>query len=73
MPGLRLILEAELPDVQDALRAPARAGFDLLDPLPPFFADRRRVRSTTSSGRYTARRPAGEWVLARRRPQASRG
>jgi len=39
MPGLRLILEKELPDIQDALRRAGAAKFDLVNPLPAFFAD----------------------------------
>src|SRR5512132_1294852 len=36
MPGLRLLLEAELPDLQDALRDAGASRFDLLHPMPPF-------------------------------------
>ena len=35
MPGLRLILEAELPDVQEAFRRAGASRFDLVHPLPP--------------------------------------
>ena len=40
MPGLREILETELPDVQEALRAAGACKYDLINPLPPFLADR---------------------------------
>ena len=64
MPGLRLLLEAELPDVQDAL-ARANAGtFDLVDPLPPFFSDPTPRPIDDKLWTLTARRPVGEWVFA---------
>src|SRR5262245_26399586 len=37
MPGLRLLLEAELPDIQDQLGRAGACRFDLVNPLPPFF------------------------------------
>jgi len=40
MPGLRLLLEKELPDVQDALGRAGASRFDLVNPLPPSLADR---------------------------------
>src|SRR3954463_11572914 len=40
MPGLRLLLEAELHDVQDALVNTRPVRFDLVNPLPPGFTDR---------------------------------
>jgi len=64
MPGLRLLLEAELPDVQDALRRAGAARFDLLNPLPPFFADQSPRPIDDQLWTYTARRPAAEWVFA---------
>lgn len=39
MPGLRLLLDEELPDVQQALQNAGAARYDLLNPLPPFLAD----------------------------------
>ena len=51
MPGLREILESDLPDVQESLAAAGASKFDLLHPLPPFLPTSRRGRSTTSSGR----------------------
>src|SRR5262250_2232591 len=35
MPGLRELLEAELPDVQTSLRAAGAAKFDMVAVLPP--------------------------------------
>jgi len=64
MPGLRLLLETELPDMQDALRRAGAARFDLLHPLPPFFADQSPRPIDDQLWTYTARRPAGEWVFA---------
>lgn len=64
MPGLRRILEAELPDIQDALRRAGAARLDLVNPLPPFFADRSPRPIDDELWTYTARRPAGEWVFA---------
>jgi 2-polyprenyl-6-methoxyphenol hydroxylase-like FAD-dependent oxidoreductase len=64
MPGLRLLLEAELPDVQDALRSAGASRYDLLNPLPPVFADRSPRPIDDKLWTYTARRPAAEWVFA---------
>ena len=64
MPGLRLILEAELPDVQQALRNAGASRFDMVNPLPPFFADQSPRPIDDKLWTYTARRPAGEWVFA---------
>src|SRR5262249_21728095 len=69
-----LILEAELPDVQDALVRAGAGRFDLLNPLPPFFADRSPRPVDDKLWTYTARRPAGEWVFAtaaQREPRAT--
>lgn len=65
MPRLRLVLEAELPDVQDALRRAGAARFDMVHPLPPFFADQSPRPIDDKLWTYTARRPVGEWVFAR--------
>ena len=61
MPGLRLLLEAELPDVQDSLGRAGASRFDLINPLPPVFVDR-------------APRPIDEklWTLTARRPPSRR-
>ena len=40
MPGLRHLLEAELPDVWDAFGRAGAVKFDLVHPLPPFLADK---------------------------------
>ena len=64
MPGLRLILEAELPDVQDGLRRAGAEKFDLLNPQPPSFADRAPHPIDEKLWTYTARRPVAEWVFA---------
>jgi len=64
MPGLRLLLEAELPDVQDALGRAGAGRFDLLNPLPPFFIDRTPRPIDDKLWTLTARRPLGEWVFA---------
>ena len=65
MPGLRMILERELPDIQQALQRAGAARFDLLNPLPRFFADRSSRAIDDQLWTYTARRPVGEWVLAK--------
>jgi 2-polyprenyl-6-methoxyphenol hydroxylase-like FAD-dependent oxidoreductase len=64
MPGLRLILEAELPDLQDALCAAGASKLDFVNPLPPFFTDQSPRPIDDKLWTYTARRPAGEWVFA---------
>jgi 2-polyprenyl-6-methoxyphenol hydroxylase-like FAD-dependent oxidoreductase len=64
MPGLRLLLEAELPDIQDALRRAGASKYDLLNPLPPFFTDRSPRPIDEKLWTYTARRPVAEWVFA---------
>lgn len=64
MPGLRRLLDAELPDVQAALAGAGAARFDLLNPLPPSFADRAPRPIDDQLWTLTARRPVGEWVFA---------
>jgi 2-polyprenyl-6-methoxyphenol hydroxylase-like FAD-dependent oxidoreductase len=64
MPGLRLLLEAELPDVQDALGRAGASRYDMVNPLPPFFADRAPRPIDDQLWTLTARRPVGEWVFA---------
>jgi 2-polyprenyl-6-methoxyphenol hydroxylase-like FAD-dependent oxidoreductase len=64
MPGLRLLLESELPDVQDALRHAGASRFDMLNPLPPFFTDQSPRPIDGMLWTYTARRPVGEWAFA---------
>src|SRR5262249_3734251 len=64
MPGLRSILEAELPDLQDALRSAGAGRFDLVRPLPPSFADQSPQPIDDTRWPLTARRPVGEYVCA---------
>ena len=64
MPGLRLLLEAELPEVQDALGRAGASRYDLVNPLPPFFTDRAPRPIDDKLWTLTARRPVGEWVFA---------
>jgi len=64
MPGLRLLLEAELPEIQEALERAGAARFDLVNPLPPFFTDRDPRPIDEKLWTLTARRPVGEWVFA---------
>jgi len=64
MPGLRLLLEAELPEIQEALERAGAARFDLVNPLPPFFTDRAPRPIDEKLWTWTARRPVGEWVFA---------
>ena len=64
MPGLRLLLEAELPDMQPALAAAGASRFDFINPLPPFITDRSPRPIDEQLWTLTARRPAGEWVFA---------
>jgi len=74
MPGFRLILEANLPDVQEALRRAGASRMDMLNPLPPFFSDQSSRPIDDKLWTYTARRPAGEWVFtnaARNEPRVT--
>src|SRR5262245_61014196 len=72
MPGLRLLLEAELPDVQNGLRQAGAGTFDLLNPLPPFWTDRSPRPIDDKLWTLTARRPVGEWVFGTAAQQESR-
>jgi 2-polyprenyl-6-methoxyphenol hydroxylase-like FAD-dependent oxidoreductase len=65
MPGLRRLLEEELPDVQDALRDAGASRYDLVHPLPPSMADAGARAIDDQLWTYTARRPVGEWVFRR--------
>ena len=64
MPGLRRVLEAELPDIQERLPNARASRFDFVHPLPPFFQDRTPRPIDEDLWTYTARRPVGEWVFA---------
>lgn len=66
MPGLRLVLEKELPDVQDALKSAGASRYDLLHPLPPSLASDGPRAIDDQLWTLTARRPVLEWVLATR-------
>jgi 2-polyprenyl-6-methoxyphenol hydroxylase-like FAD-dependent oxidoreductase len=65
MPGMRLLLESELPDVQEALARSGAGRFDMLNPLPPVFTDRAPRPIDDRLWTLTARRPVAEWVFAR--------
>ena len=65
MPGLRLLLDEDLPEISGALRDAGASRFDLVNPLPPMFADRTSRPIDEALWTYTARRPVGEWVFAR--------
>jgi 2-polyprenyl-6-methoxyphenol hydroxylase-like FAD-dependent oxidoreductase len=64
MPGMRGLLEAELPHVQDELVRAGASRLDFLNPLPPF-ADRTPRDIDDALWTWTARRPVAEWVFAR--------
>jgi 2-polyprenyl-6-methoxyphenol hydroxylase-like FAD-dependent oxidoreductase len=64
MPGLRLLLESDLPDVQESLRRAGAAKFDFVNPLPPMLADQSPRPIDEKLWTYTARRPVAEWVFA---------
>lgn len=64
MPGLRLILERELPDIQEDLRRAGATKFDLLHPMPPSCGDSPVQDIDDKLWTYTARRPVGEWVFS---------
>jgi len=64
MPGLRRLLVAELPDVQERLRRNGASRFDFVHPLPPSFTDRSARPIDDELWTWTARRPVGEWVFA---------
>lgn len=63
MPGMRLLLEAELPDVQEAIIAAGAARFDLLHPFPRWISDTADHPVDDKLWTYAIRRPAGEWVF----------
>lgn len=63
MPGLRRILEAELPELLPAFRGAGASRFDLIRPLPPFIEDPSPRPIDEELWTWTARRPLGEWVL----------
>ena len=64
MPGLRLLLEADLPDIQTALQRAGASRYDLVNPMPRVLADRTPRPIDEKLWTLTARRPVGEWVFA---------
>jgi FAD dependent oxidoreductase len=60
MPGLREILESELPDIQEALPRAGAGKYDLSRPLPPMLGDTSPRPIDERLWTYTARRPVGE-------------
>ena len=74
MPGLRVILEAELPDVQALLGRSGASKFDFANPRPPSLDDQGPRPIDEKLWTLTARRPLGEWVFAdtaRREPRVT--
>jgi 2-polyprenyl-6-methoxyphenol hydroxylase-like FAD-dependent oxidoreductase len=65
MPGLRQVLEAELPDIQDALPEAGAYRWDFLASVLPLLSDQSPRPVDEKLSFWTARRPAGEWVFAR--------
>ena len=65
MPGLREILEADLPDVQGSLAAAGACKYDLLHPLPPVLTDTAPRPIDGKLWTFSARRPVSEWVFAK--------
>jgi 2-polyprenyl-6-methoxyphenol hydroxylase-like FAD-dependent oxidoreductase len=61
----REILEAELPDVHDALLASGGFRFDALTIMPPWIEDRAPRPGDERFVTVTARRPTLEWVFGR--------
>src|SRR5262245_13231385 len=57
MPGLRLLLEANLPDVADAMTRAGATKLDMFHPLPPFFSNPKPDPIDDKLWTYTARRP----------------
>jgi len=64
VPGLRRLLEAELPDLEEALVDAGAARWDLVNPLPPSFEDRSPRPVDDRLWSHTARRPVVERVFA---------
>jgi 2-polyprenyl-6-methoxyphenol hydroxylase-like FAD-dependent oxidoreductase len=64
MPGLRLLLEADLPDLQTALQHAGASRLDFVNPMPRTLADRTPRPIDDKLWALTARRPVGEWVFA---------
>src|SRR5262245_21965769 len=60
----RHLLDAELPDVRDALLGAGALAFDMLSTMPPTVADRTRRPGDERFITLTGRRPAVEHVFA---------
>lgn len=63
MPGLREILEAELPAIQEMLPSAGAYRWDMLGPLLARLPDQSPRPGDDRFSFWTARRPAGEWVF----------
>lgn len=63
LPGLRLLLGQDLPDVLDALVTAGAVRLDMLDPLPPPLRGLPRQPEDGRFWTYTCRRPAAEWAF----------
>lgn len=63
MPGMRLLLEAELPDVQQAMVDAGAARFDMLHPMPRWLRDAPAQPIDDKLWSHAMRRPTGEWVF----------
>lgn len=63
-PGGRLLLDAELPGVTQALAAAGATSFDLVGLLPPFIEDRTPREGDERFVTVTARRPVLEYAVA---------
>ena len=64
MPGLREILEADLPDIQEALPQAGAYRWNFLASVLPVLMDKSPRPIDDKLSCWTARRPAGEWVVA---------
>src|SRR5262245_18569174 len=63
MPGMRLLLEAELPEIANGMTRAGAVKLDMFHPVPPFFPNPTPQPIDDKLGTYTARRHAGEWVF----------
>ena len=68
----RHVLDAELPDVRDALVGAGALAFDMLSAMPPTVVDRRPRPGDERFATLTARRPTIEHVFARAAEAQSR-
>ena len=63
-PRVRQVLDADLPDVRDALIAAGAVRSDPLTRMPPTITDRAPRAGDDRLASVTARRPTTEWVFA---------